>query len=675
MSSKKINYLSRTFEDIKSELIKFSNQYYPELADDFNDSSVGAWFIDLVSAVGDDLSYHTDRMYQETNIDSANLKSTVLNQARANGVKIPGRKSSICEIEISCVLPLVSGQNISEPDWNYAPIVQRTSIASAGDYNYQLTEDVNFAEQFNSNGFSNRKMVAARDGNGNITGYTVSKSSIAINGITKIYKKVLYGNEIKPFMEIVLPEANVENIESIIFKETSNFSSNPSIYEYYIDAEEFRVSNEAVMTYRFFECDSLSDQYRFGDEANIDYSTYVINNIYKPHLYDDYTETFKKDNDILSVRTTRYYRGEWKPLRQKFITEYTDNGYVKIIFGAGNGYGKYEEMPSGTTYSDYIASNLINNDMLGVLPKEGWTMYVLYRIGGGVSTNLGPGSINRFTIANVDWGGNTGNTNGTLRGNVLTSLTVTNLSTALAGKDAPSIEEIKQMIKYNSTAQNRAVTVQDYRVKLMQMPPKYGAPFRNCVIEANNKIEMDFLGINALGQLDSSLPQTLVENTMEYMSNYKQINDYIEIRSGKIYNIGVALDVFINKNYNVGDVISTIINVIKEYFNVNNHEMGDSIYIGDLEKEITMTDGVTSLIDLRIYKIWNGQYSTDKCPLPPLISNSGCNPIVNTFNTPDGSESEQIDLMAVDKVLVGDYNSMFEIKNPSFDIQCRAKTV
>ena len=53
---KHINYLSRDFESIKEELIKFSNQYYPELSDDFNDSSVGAWFIDLVSAVGDDLS-------------------------------------------------------------------------------------------------------------------------------------------------------------------------------------------------------------------------------------------------------------------------------------------------------------------------------------------------------------------------------------------------------------------------------------------------------------------------------------------------------------------------------------------------------------------------------------------------------------------------------------------
>ena len=87
MSQKKINYLSRTFDDIKSELVKFSNTYYPELSDDFNDSSVGAWFIDLVSAVGDDLSYHTDRMYQETNIDSASLRSSVLNQAEGKWFK------------------------------------------------------------------------------------------------------------------------------------------------------------------------------------------------------------------------------------------------------------------------------------------------------------------------------------------------------------------------------------------------------------------------------------------------------------------------------------------------------------------------------------------------------------------------------------------------------------
>lgn len=671
MSNKKINYLSRTFEDIKGELIKFSNIYYPELADDFNDSSVGAWFIDLVSDVGDSLSYHTDRMYQETNIDSANLKSSVLNQARANGLKIPGRKSSICEIEVSCVLPTDSA-NIHLPNWNYAPILQSTSIVSAGNYNFQLTEDVNFAEQFNKDGFSNRKMTPARDGNGNITGYNVSKSSVAINGITKIYKKVMYSNDIKPFMEIVLPESNVLNVESIIFKETSDFSTNPEIYEYYIDEEQYRISDQAVMTYRFFECDSLADQYRFGTEANID--NFVINDIYNPHLYDDYTEVIQKNGsgETVTARTTRYYRGKWKPLTQKFITEFTDNGYMKIIFGSGNG---YDEIPSGqTTYADYAASMQINNNMLGILPKEGWTMYVLYRIGGGVSTNLGPGAINKISLANVDWGGNTGNTDGSTRGKVLTSLTVTNISTAIAGKDAPSTEEIKALMKYNMGAQNRAVTAKDYRVKLMQMPPKYGAPFRNTVIETNNKIEMDFLGINALGQLDSALPQTLVENVIEYMSNYKQINDYIEIKSGRIYNIGLGIDVFIDKNYNPANVITNIINAVKEYFDVNKHEMGDDIFIGDLEKEITLLDGVVSLIDLRVYKIWNGNYSPDECPLPTLVEGSACDiSMAQPFNTPDGSESEQIDLMAVDKVLYGDYNSCFEIKNPSFDIQIKCK--
>lgn len=668
---KHINYLSRTFEDIKGELIKFSNMYYPEVADDFNDSSIGAWFIDLVAAVGDDLSYHTDRMYQETNIDSANLKSSVLNQARANGLKIPGKKSSICEVEVSCVLP-TDATNIHLPNWDYAPILQSTSIVSAGNYNFQLTEDINFAEQFNKNGFSNRKMAPARDGNGNITGYNVSKSSVVVNGVTKIYKKVIYSNDIKPFMEIVLPEPNVLSVESIIFKETSDFSTNPEIYEYYIDEEQYRISDQAVMTYRFFECDSLADQYRFGTEANID--NFVINDMYNPHLYDDYTEIIQEDGtgDTITAKTTRYYRGKWKPLTQKFITEFTDNGYLKIIFGAGN---NYEPIPSDeTTYADYAASMQINNDMLGILPKEGWTMYILYRIGGGVSTNLGPGAINKITLANVDWGGNTGNTDGSVRGRVLTSLTVTNISTAVAGKDEPSTEEVKMLMKYNTSTQNRAVTAKDYRVKLMQMPPKYGAPFRNTVIEANNKIEMDFLGINALGQLDSALPQTLVENVLEYMSNYKQINDYIEIKSGRIYNIGLGIDVFIDKNYNPANVITNIINAVKEYFNVNNHEMGDDIFLGDLEKELTLLDGVVSLIEVRVYKIWNGNYSPDKCPLPALIEGSACDvSLAQPFNTPDGSESEQIDLMAVDKVLYGDYNSMYEIKNPNQNIQIKCK--
>lgn len=663
MSDKKISYLSRDFSSVRKELEKFSKQYYPELSDDWNDSSVGSWLMDLAASVGDDLAYHTDRMYQESTLDSANMRSSVLSQARSNGLKIPGRKASSCEVEISCVLPTDS-TDISVPNWNYAPIVQSTSIISAGDSNFQLTEDINFAEQFNKNGYSNRKVVPSRNSNGNITGYTVSKSAIAVNGTTKVYKKVMYPNDIEPFMEIVLPEENILNIESIIFKESSDITTTPSIYEYYIDSEQYRISSEDAMTYRFFECDSLADQYRFGDSVNYGTSN-IISSIYEPSLYDDYTS---------NGAVTRYYRGKWKPLRQKFITEYTDNGYMKVIFGASNG---YPQLPSnGTIYGDYVASNIINNDMLGVLPKEGWTMFILYRVGGGVSSNLGIGALNKFTLANVDWGANTNNTNGSIRGKVLTSLTVTNISSALAGKDSPSTSEIKYLMKYNTSSQNRAVTVTDYRAKLMEMPPKYGAPFRCSVIEENNKVEMDFLGLDSNGNLTSYLPQTLVENSIEYLSNFKQINDYIEIKSGKIYNIGVMGEMFIDKNYNQANVVTSVINKIKEYFSVNNHEMGDDIFVGDLEKEIMLLDGVIGIIRMKIYKIYNGGYSSDVCPLPETSEESVCGsePSEGFSLKDEGSISREIDLDATDYVLYGDYNSMYEIKSPSSDIQIKIKT-
>ena len=663
---KKINYLQRNFDGIKEELLKFSNQYYPEIFDDFNDSSIGAWFIDLVSAVGDDLSYHTDRMGQETSIDSANLKSTVLNLARTNGLKIPGRKASTCEVEFSCELP-IKGTDISKPDWDCAPIIQKTSIVSAGNYNFELTENLNFKEQFNSDGYSNRKYTPARDGNGNITGYTVTKSTIVVNGNTKVYKKVITSADLKPFMEVVLPEENVMNIESIIFKETSDFNDNPSIYEYYIDAEEYKMSSSAVMTYRFFETDSLADQWRFGCEPYVNGSTYVVDKDYIDHP--QVVDGSGKTVDENTTENLFYYRGEWRPLKQKFITEYTDNGYMKVIFGAGN---NYEEVPNANTpYGKYIASKIINNNMLGILPKEGWTMFILYRVGGGTSTNLGPNSINKISVANVEW--NNATIDGSTKGKVINSLKVTNVSTALAGKDAPTTEEIKALMKYNTNSQNRAVTVKDYKTKLMQMPPKYGAPFRCSSIENNNKVELSILGLKNDGTLTDEIPDTLSKNIVKYMEHFKQINDYIEVRSGRIYNIGVAVDLFISKNYDTASVVSNVISKIKDYFDVNGRDMGEDIFVGDLEKEINTLDGVISIINLRIYTLRGGDYSNDECPLPTIVEGTTCDNTAQTsFKNSTGNP--QIDLDATDRVLYNDYNAMFEIKSND-DIEIRVKTI
>ena len=682
MSQKKINYLARTFDDYKSELVKFTKQYYPELEDSYNDSTIGAWFMDLVASVGDNLSYSIDRAYQENSLNSTNLRSTVCNIARNNGLHIPGPKASMCEVQLSCDLPVAQ----NAPDWAYAPVVKRSTVVSAGNINFQLSEDVDFGEQFNSDGYSNRTFSPKRGQNGNITAYTVSKMVLAVNGSTRIFKKVILGEELKPFMEVVLPDKNVMNIESVIFKETSNFQDDPEVSEFYIENEMYKMTEEAAYTYRFFETESLADQYVFGTAVNYkeDNEDKLIVDYLNPQMYVDYTEKPEDDSES-GNRTTRYYVGEWKAIKQKFITEYTDNGYMKIIFGGGV---EYDTMPTFKDededthkFAKRQMSNLINNDMLGVLPKAGWTMFVLYRVGGGISSNIAVGALNTITLSVAEFkkpaatDGSTTDASVT-RGSVLNSLKVTNLSPALAGKDAPSTEELKYLVKYNNSSQGRCVTVKDYKLKLMTMPSKYGAPFRAAVIEENNKIAMSMLGLDINGKLTKALPETLVDNIEEYMSHFKTIGDYIEGKSGKIYNVGFAISLFINKTYDAPTVITNVIEKIKEYMSVNNHDMGENIFIGDLQKEITMVDGVIAIIDFSAYSLYNGMYSSDKCPFPEANLTGNCaTGEVETFSVPEGAESFKIDLDAIDQVLYSDYNSMFEVYNPENDIQIKCKLI
>ena len=676
MSNKKINYLARSYDDIKSELIKFSKEYYPELSDHYNDASVGSWFLDLVSAIGDNLSYHTDRMYQENNIDSANLKSSVLNAAKINGVKVPGPKASMCEIELSCVLP-VDQTSISFPSWNDAPIIKMGSVVGNSSYQFELIEDVNFAEQFNMDGVSNRKYTPNRNSNGVITGYTVTKSTLVMGGTNKIYKAVLLDSEVEPFMEVVLPEKNIMNVESIIFKEGSNFNSEPASYEYYIDEEEFRFGNEEISTYRFFEVNSLSDQWRFGTKTKFDENTDGMVAPYDNKVYEDYTETaYDEENNPIpySQRTTRYFQGQWKPITQKFITEYTDNGYLKIIFGSGTQPLNLDTTNStNTVFAEHMLTKIMNNDLLGVLPKVGWTMFVLYRTGGGTSSNLAQGAINTIINANTVFSGDALDS---VKSQVMQSLKVKNISPSVGGKDMPSVEEIKFLTKYAIPSQDRCITVKDYKTKILQMHPRYGCPFRLNAIEDNNKVVVSCLGLNSQGKLDDGLPEIMKDNIVEYLKEYKTLGDYVELTSGKIYNIGFGIDVFIDKNYTTSDVVKSIINKVKDYMSVQNHDMGEDIFIGDLEKEINLLDGVLSLIDLRVYAIYDGKHSKDICPLPKYINyETTCEGVVenNSFTTNDGSSSFRISLEDIDHLLYSDYNSMYEILDVDNDIQIKCK--
>ena len=158
MSEKKISYLSRTYDDYKNSLIELTKKYYPEIADSLTDASIGSWLIDIVSVVGDNLSYYIDKVYNETNLESATKASSIYALARSNGFKIPGPKGSITELEFSCILPPStnvpnSSSSMGMPSFAFAPIIKKgTRVKSNNGQYFETDEDIDFSEHFDKNG-------------------------------------------------------------------------------------------------------------------------------------------------------------------------------------------------------------------------------------------------------------------------------------------------------------------------------------------------------------------------------------------------------------------------------------------------------------------------------------------------------------------------------------------
>ena len=634
---KSISYLTRDFKDYKSSIMGFTKEYYPQIANDFSDASVGSWMVDMLADVADNLSYHIDRVYQETNINSAQKKSSLYALARNNGIKIPGPKGAIVELKFTCELP-ISGS--SSPDYTYAPIIKRGTRVSSGVQVFETVEDIDFSKQFNTNGVSDRTVVPIRNSNGVIVKYEISKYVLAIAGETKIYSKYISASDVVPFMEVIIPETGVMCVESILTKD-GMYNGNPQINEFFKESVEDRWTQDGKETWRFHEVNFLAQQDRWGD---------VVSNG-EPVTY---TETI---GDVECVLCTK---GEWKPLRQKFITEYTDKGYMKVIFGSQS---SITNSDNGTVNSNLI-SRIVNNKSMGILPKAGHTMFILYRTGGGKSSNVAAGTITTVVQLNaVIPDAQPGDAIASL---VKNTIKVTNTYPSVSGKDMPSENELRYLIKYAKAEQDRCVTLKDYVSRVLLMPSRYGTPFRVSAAEDNNKVLLYVLGINRNGKLSALLPETLSENIKNYLEEYRCINDYVEIRSGKIINLSFEIDVYVDRNYETPAVVSDIINCVKNYMDINNHMMGDDIFVSDIHKEISKIDGVINLIEIRVYNETGDEYSATKVTQPFKKYGECCN------ETPEDREN-RIDLAASEGILYSDGDTMLEVKYPDRDIRVRVK--
>ena len=606
MANTGINYASRNYADIRAGLVDMVKQYYPEVLSDFNDASVGMMLLELNAAVGDMLSYNTDRMFQETQIDYAKEKKSVLSMARTFGLKIPGKRPSVTIVDFSVTLPVL-GDTF---DVSYAPLLRTGSQVSGGGKIFETNNDIDFSNPFNVNGIPNRIIIPNFNSNGVLTNYTITKREIVTNGYSRTYKKVVNINDVRPFFEIVLPENNVISIESVITLDGTNFNGEPSFSQFY------------DFNNRWFEVDALAENKIFIE----DYSKITDNSGVKP--------------------------GKWVTITKKFISEYTDLGFKKIIFGAGT-----KDTSSLCDFDKNIPlvnqiGNIINNGSLGETPTANTTMYVKYRVGGGSDTNVGPNVLTNVGIINMTVNGS----NQTINAAVRNSLKVNNAFPALGGRNEPSVEEIRYMVKYNFSAQNRAVTIKDYQSRISQMPGQFGVPFRCGVFEEQNKVKVYVMGLDANSKLSNESTSALRENIATYLSDFRMLNDYVSISNGKIINLSFEIDLYVDKKLPQSQIVTEVIKNVKEYMDINKFDMGDNIYLSPLLETINNVGGVLNVIDIRVYnKIGEGKYSLNEISQP----------YIDTL-------TRQIDI-SEDYTIFGEPTSMFEIKFPNMDIMVRVK--
>ena len=604
MSDRKISYGVRDFQSIRTELLNYVRTYYPDLINDFNDASIFSVFLDLNAAVADNLHYHIDRSLQETVLQYAQQKSSIYNIARTYGLKIPGQRPSLTLCDFSITVPPFG----DKPDASYAGVLERGVQVLGNGVIFESINDIDFSSDYDGQGLPNRTVIP-NFLNSNLINYTLTKREPVINGVTKVFKRVITASDVRPFFELFLPDKNVLGITSVLLKD-GQINTIPPSSEFIGDAN------------KWYEVDSLAEDRVFIIDPT-------------------------KDTGNAGIKVGKYIQTD-----NRFISEFTSEGFKKITFGNGVNTAMEQLNQFTTTGQLPTLQNYLNNFSLGRTLKPNSTIFIQYRVGGGLNTNLGPNTINQIGVNSFRL--NAGNP--AQESAVINSLRVNNLFPAIGGAGLPSTEEVRNFVSFNFAAQKRAVTINDYESIIRNMPPQFGAPAKVSVQEVDNKIQVLVLSYDANGKLISDNSRFLTDNIANYLSNYRMINDYIVVSSAKVIDVGVEAAVTISAGFASKDIVNNIISTINNYFIPQNIQLGKDINISEIKSSIQNLNGVITVSNILFKNLVGGNYS-------------GAEPVVGYYPP----ASNRI-IRATDETIYADSNEIYHIRYPERDITVKVKT-
>ena len=604
MANNKISYTVRDYQAIRAELLNYVKTYYPDLIQDFNDASVFSVFIDLNAAIADNLHYHIDRSLQETVLQYAQQRSSIYNIARTYGLKIPGQRPSVSLVDFSITVPAFGDKE----DERYLGQLVRGSQVSGAGIVFENVNDIDFASPYNSQGFPNRLKIPNFNSNGVLINYTITKRELVVNGITKVFKRVISPNDVRPFFELFLPEKNVLGITSVLLKNGTDYTNVPTA------AEFLGLAN------RWFEVDALAEDRVFIEDPT-------------------------KVSDQPGIKVGRYIQ-----TNDRFISEYTPEGFKKMTFGGGTTSAQDQLNLFTNLGGPLNIQNYLNNFSLGSALVPNSTLFIQYRVGGGLGTNLGTNVINQVGNVNFFVNGPSELTNNS----VINSLRCVNVTAAIGGANQPTTEEIRNYVSFNFAAQKRAVTVQDYESIIRNMPAQFGAPAKVSITENNNKILIQLLSYDTQGKLTSIVSNTLKQNIANYLSNYRMINDYISVETAKVIDLSIDVSVVLTSTQNSGQIISDIVTKVSNYFNPLFRELGQNVYLSELRSIIQNQEGVLTVAGMEVFNNVGGQYSS-----------------FETSMAYSNNETRQI--RPVDDTIFAEPSQVYQIRYPTRDIRVSVK--
>tara|TARA_R110000787_G_scaffold103139_4_gene209484 strand:+ start:178 stop:2073 length:1896 start_codon:yes stop_codon:yes gene_type:complete len=618
---KDVKYLSKDFNSFKNQLMEFAEVYYPNTFNDFSEGSPGMMFIEMAAHVGDVLSFYTDTQLQETFLNLSQDRDNLYNLAYSMGYKPKVTAASTVELEIYQLVPATIGDSGEySPDFNYTlKINEGSTFKSSEGPNFRLNDRMDFDT---SSSFDPTEInVYQVDTSNNPQYYLLKKKGTAISAESRIKNETV--GSAQQYLNIDIFDERIIGIESIV--DSSG--------------------------YKWEEVDYLAQDTKFEDVENIASNDPTL------HQYNHQSP----------------YLLKLKKVPRRFTSRFLENGELRISFGAGISDKADEEIiPNpdniGLGIKDgksklgiaWDPSNFLHTRAYGQAPAN-TTLTIKYLVGGGLQSNVSSNTITSIDTIDLS---NKPNLNGSMLSFTKESVAVTNPAKAQGGGTGDTTEELRQNTMANFAAQNRIVTKEDYMVRTLSMPAKFGRIAKVFVTqddqlsplttEANRIPNPLALNLYTLGydknQNLEILGTATKRNLQTYLEQHRMLTDAINIKDAFVINVGIDFEIVTYKSFNNQEVLLNCIAEVKEFFNPDKWQINQPIIISEI---YNLIGGVTGVMSVQKVTINNktGEtlgYSKYKYDLDTATKNE----IVYTSLDP----------------------SIFEVKNPNQDIQGRVNT-